>query len=317
MSKALSVGIDTSCYTTSVACVEDKSIVFSDKTMLSVPFGGRGLRQSEGLYQHIRGIAPLVERLFQNVDRERIACVSVSAAPTMQEGSFMPVFLAGGTVARSLAAALSVPCIETDHQSGHIRAALHTNEVLLERERFLALHISGGTTDLLLVEPCLRMPYRITPIGRSTDLHAGQFVDRVGVALGCSFPSGKELETLALRAERKEIKLASSVRGTDCSLSGAESAAARLVGTVDASEIAYGVYDCLARTVAKMIASASEQFGELPVLLCGGVASSPLLRTMLRTRTKADLYFGQSALSSDNAVGTAFLGLERRQGWSN
>lgn len=316
MSKVLSVGIDTSCYTTSVACVEDKSIVFSGKTMLSVPFGGRGLRQSEGLYQHIRGITPLVERLFQSVDREQIACVCVSATPTTQEGSFMPVFLAGVTVARSLAAALGVPCIEADHQSGHIRAALHTNEILLERSRLIALHLSGGTTDLLLVETRLQAPYRITPIGRSTDLHAGQLVDRIGVALGCSFPSGKEMEALALHAQRKDVKLASSVQGTDCSLSGAESAASRLIGTAEPSEIAYGVYDCLARTVAKMIASASEEFGELPVLLCGGVASSPLFRTMLQTRSRADLYFGQSALSSDNAVGVAFLGLERRQTWN-
>lgn len=311
------LGIDTSCYTTSVACANEKSIVFCRGTMLSVPLGGRGLRQSEGLFQHVKQLPELLCDLFSNIDRSAIKAVAVSAAPTSREDSYMPVFLAGLSQAKSLASALSVPLIRVDHQSGHIRAALYGNESLLAKERFLAAHVSGGTTDLLLVEPHRDAPYRIEPIGTSNDLHAGQFVDRIGVSLKLPFPAGKHLETLACRAAERTVRLPSAVRGTNCSLSGAESAAQRMIGAVPDCELAYGVYDCLARTLSKMFASAREQYGDLPVLVCGGVASSMLLRKLLGERYGDRLYFGKSELSSDNAVGVALLGADRSAAWKN
>jgi N6-L-threonylcarbamoyladenine synthase len=317
MPDRFSVGIDTSCYTTSVACTDGKSIVFSKGTMLSVAFGARGLRQSEGLFQHVKQLSPLIRELLQSVDRSRIACVSVSAAPTGKEDSYMPVFLAGRSQAQTLAAALGVPLVETTHQSGHIRAALYGNEALLERDRFFAVHISGGTTDLLLAEPHADRPYEIETVGCSTDLHAGQFVDRVGVALSLPFPAGKHLEQLAAAAINKDVKLASAVRGTDCSFSGAETAAQRLVHTVPDAELAYGVYDCLARTLSKMFANAVKIHGDLPFLICGGVASSKLLRTLLRQRFSGTLYFGRPELSADNAVGVALIGADRMNAWKN
>ncbi len=317
MHEPLYLGIDTSCYTTSVACTDGKSIVFSKGTMLSVAFGDRGLRQSEGLFQHVKQLSPLLCEMFSEIDRNAIAGISVSATPTSQENSYMPVFLAGLKQAETLAAALNVPLIRTDHQSGHIRAALFGNENLLERERFFAVHISGGTTDLLLAEPHRDAPYRIEQVGCSTDLHAGQFVDRVGVALSLPFPAGRHLETLAARAENKDVKLPAAVKGTSCSFSGAESAAQRLLHTVPDTELAYGVYDCLARTLSKMFANAAAIHGDLPFLICGGVASSQLLRTLLKKRFRGKLYFGRPELSKDNAVGVALLGADRSKIWNH
>ncbi len=308
------LGIDTSCYTTSVACVSEQGIVFSKRTMLSVPFGGRGLRQSEGLFQHTKQLAPLLEELFETVDRNRIGAVAVSTKPIGTDESYMPVFLAGYMTARSIAAALGVPCIETNHQSGHFRAALVGHEALLGKS-FYGMHISGGTTDLLSIETDRLAPYRMELLGTSTDLHAGQFVDRVGVSLGLPFPAGKHLEEIAREAVSRDVKLASSVQGLNCSFSGAESAAARLQGTVPDAELAYGVYDCLSRTFSKMLQRAPEKNGRQPVLICGGVASSGLLRELLQKRCDAELYFGKKELSADNAVGVAYIGWDRRETW--
>jgi len=310
----LYLGIDTSCYTTSIACIQDKSIVLDERTVLSVPFGARGLRQSDALFQHNRNMPVLLSRLFDHIDPVSIAGVGVSAAPTAQEDSYMPVFLAGMLTAKAVAGARQVPLFETTHQLGHVRAALHGgNERLLEKERFLALHISGGTTDVLEVHTADKKIAAIAPLGCSNDLHAGQMVDRLGVAMGLPFPCGKHMETLAKEATRKDVKLASSVRGLLCSLSGAETQAQRVLQAGEMpAEVAYGVYDCLARTLAKLIQNAAEETDCQYVLLSGGVASSLLLRDLLRERldhrkkTGIKLSFGQSVLSSDNAVGVAF-----------
>lgn len=284
--------------------------------MLSVPFGGRGLRQSEGLFQHTKQLAPLLERLFASTDRARIGAVAVSSKPTGDADSYMPVFLAGYMTARSVAAALGVPLIETNHQCGHLRAALVGNEHLLGT-RFLGVHISGGTTDVMDVDTEHKeQPYRIRVLGTSSDLHAGQFVDRVGVALGLPFPAGKHLETLARAAVKRDVKLAASVRGIDCSFSGAEAAAMRLLPDTAPEELAFGVYDCLARTLTKQLNAAVETYGRRPILICGGVASSTLLRELLKKRFGPGLCYGESALSADNAVGAAYIGLDRRDAWN-
>ena len=309
--KGTVLGIDTSCYTTSVACFGASGVLYDGRTVLPVQRGDRGLRQSEGVFLHTRQLPPLVEEAFSVVPPEGIAAVACSRAPVAREDSYMPVFLVGIGVARALAASLRVPLLALDHQSGHIRAALIGNEGLMAQP-FYAVHISGGTTDLLAVEAKGPGAFSIEPLGCSEDLHAGQLVDRMGVLLGCGFPSGKELEALARQATDKDLRIPASVRGTNCSLSGAETAARRaLEHGRPASETAYGIYDLLARTLAKLLTNTARQRGERPVLLCGGVASSQLLRELLQGRCELPLFFGESRFSSDNAVGVAALGHDR------
>ncbi|MDO4543211.1 MAG: O-sialoglycoprotein endopeptidase [Clostridia bacterium] len=303
----LYIGIDTSCYTTSAACIDkNKGIVCDLRTVLSVSLGERGLRQSEGVFQHVKNLPPLLERLFDGIDPKDVGAIGVSTRPTDREGSYMPVFLAGAQQARGLAAVLRVPLFETEHQRGHIRAALLGNGELWGKE-FYAVHLSGGTTEVLAVDENLK----VHSLGCSTDLHAGQFVDRTGVMLGCSFPAGRALEALATEARGKDIKIPSSVRGLTCSFSGAESFARRCFeGGADKTEVAYAVYDCLLRTLQKLLTNLFDREGERPVLLCGGVASSGLLKSLLSERFKKELYFSKPALSSDNAVGVAYLAMD-------
>ena len=309
--KGAVLGIDTSCYTTSVACFGRSGVLYDGRTVLPVQRGDRGLRQSEGVFLHTRQLPPLVEKAFADVPPDRIAAVACSRAPVDRGDSYMPVFLTGMGVARALAASLQVPLLTLDHQSGHIRAALIGNEELMGKP-FYAVHLSGGTTDLLAVEANGPGAFSIEPLGCSEDLHAGQLVDRVGVLLGCGFPAGREMEAMALQATERDMRIPASVRGLACSLSGAETAVKRaLEQERPASELAYGVYDLLARTLTKLLANAALQRGERPVLLCGGVASSLLLRDLLRERCRLPLFFGESRYSSDNAVGVAALGYDR------
>lgn len=310
----VAIGLDTSCYTTSAACFSAEGPLFDGRKLLPVEKGSRGLRQSEGLFLHTRQLPPILESLFEQVEGKDVSAVGVSMSPVHAEDSYMPVFLAGAGQARALAAALRVPLVPLDHQSGHVRAALIGNEKLMDGEGFYAVHLSGGTSDLLLVKPHRDRAYEITLLGKADDLHAGQMVDRVGVALGCSFPSGPHLEELARQAVRKDIRIPASVRGLHCSFSGGESAARRLMERgEEKAEIAYGVYDLLSRTLYKLFTNLFAQQGARPILLCGGVSSSLLLRELVQCRCPMPLYFGESRYSSDNAMGIAALAYERME----
>lgn len=305
------LGIDTSCYRTSVAYADDAGYT-QRRELLRVPLGKRGLQQSELVFQHVQNLPVLIEQLIAGADM-RIDCVCVSSRPRAVDGSYMPVFTVGEGAARSVAAALGVPLYRTAHQQGHLRAAMLDGRP--EGETFLAMHLSGGTTELLRCDRALNAEL----LGGTTDLNAGQLVDRAGVALGCAFPAGPELEALAAGAQPQSL-IPTAIDGLNCSLSGAEAQVMRMAaGEADGSRIAVEVYSLLARTLAKMLENAAEQTGVVGALLFGGVASSALLRDMLeerlvKRRVKIKLSWASPELSGDNAVGVAHIGLTHFKG---
>jgi len=217
----------------------------------------------------------------------------------------MPVFTAGLSLAKELAAALDLPLAEFSHQEGHLAAALWSAQ-LKWNDPFLALHLSGGTGEILLIKP-KRCGYDIQIVG-DTDLPPGQFVDRIGVALGYPFPAGAHLDKLALSASSKDFRLTGSVKGTHISFSGPESAAARAVEAgVEPAQIAKAVFDNIGKSLAKAIACARKETDIKKVLLMGGVAASENLRQILKNE---NIHFAQAKYSSDNAVGIAALGVQ-------
>ena len=309
------LGIDTSNYRTSLAAVDPEgNILVNSRELLPVRQGERGLRQSDAVFAHLRQMTETEEALRQlRRDGFRPAAVAVSDRPRDGEDSYMPVFQAGITAAVMIAGVMDIPLYRTTHQRGHLAAAAKGTP-LANREEYLAVHLSGGTTDLLAVRPD-----RIDRIGTSLDLHAGQLVDRVGVAMGLPFPAGPELEALAVGGT-SEGRLGASMADGDlsCHLSGAESQAQRWIQdkTVSRADCAREIYDVLARTVSRMISAGSRKTGLREVLVTGGVAGSELFREMLaercaRLRGTPEPVFGEREMSGDNAVGVALIGLQR------
>ena len=116
------LGIDTSNYTTSLALYnsEDNSVIQSKK-LLPVKQGELGLRQSDALFHHTKQLPELFKELFKDFIGE-IKAVGVSVKPRNAEGSYMPCFLAGESVATAISSANDIPLHKTSHQVGHILA---------------------------------------------------------------------------------------------------------------------------------------------------------------------------------------------------
>ncbi len=306
------IGFDTSCYTTSVAAVTvEGEVLASCRKLLPVKMGDRGLRQSEGVFHHVRALPERLEELAPFIRGHEIAAVCVSARPRDEADSYMPVFHAGDAQGRGLAAMLGVPCFATTHQRGHIAAA-RVDSGIAEGD-LLAVHLSGGTTELLSLRDG-----ELTLLGGTLDLHAGQVVDRTGVAMGLPFPAGPHLEELAKRGTSHAL-LTMTTRdgGLNCHFSGAETQIQRWIqsGEMSRENIAREVYDLLSRTVARMICSGAEKTGISQALIAGGVSSSRLFRELVTERIhKRDrelrVHFGKPEYSGDNAVGVALIGAQ-------
>jgi N6-L-threonylcarbamoyladenine synthase len=296
---------------------EEKKLINEARNILEVTLGERGISQSEGVYQHIRKIPALVEQVFAlKAPALTLAAVAVSSVPRDTADSFMPVFKVGETIGRCIAASNALPLFSVSHQINHILAG-RWSALGPEAERFLALHVSGGTTELH--EVSFEKGFVLHKIGQTMDLHAGQFVDRVGVALGLPFPAGMHLEELALKTSHTRCVIPSCVRDNLISFSGPESHAQRLISAGNPrEEIALAVLTCIAKSLEKLLRPALEKTELKDILIVGGVASNRIIRSILQKRLAhpavgARLYFAAPEYSRDNAVGTALWACEQFQ----
>ena len=253
----------------------------------------------------------MLQELAQEFDLTKIDAVGVSQKPRPVEGSYMPCFLAGVSAATAFAAARDIPLIHTTHQQGHAAAALYAakGEALFS-QKVLLFHISGGTTDLLLCDQVRA----ITTLGTSTDLYAGQAVDRVGVRLGFGFPAGAEVSRLAAQCA-EDIRPKSSVKGLQCSLSGLENQCNALLAAGKAPEyVCKYCLLCVADTVVRMTKAAQKEYPGLPVVCAGGVMSSDIIRIWVQQRLP-QVYFVPGQYSSDNAIGVSILAAREAGLW--
>lgn len=302
---SLCLGLDTSNYTTSVALFDGRTGCNLGR-LLEVPSGALGLRQSDALFQHVKRLPALFEDLrSQGRFSQPLSAVGASTRPRAVEGSYMPCFLAGSAQGRVLADTLGVPFFECSHQQGHIAAAAWSAGAveLLDRPH-LAWHLSGGTTELLYVEPSGRT-VKARPIGGASDISAGQLIDRAGVLLGLDFPAGKALDELCREGEDYPgfpVKL----KDFTFSLSGMENKVKALVERgAPSAQVAGFVLNTVADVVLRTTVEAEKKYPGLPVLCSGGVASNARLRAVMGTLPQ--VRFAKPRYATDNALGVAVL----------
>lgn len=297
------LGFDTSNYTTSIAFFDGKEGVNCSQ-LLPVRSGELGLRQSDAVFHHTKSLPELFGRLFSNVQTENITAVGVSTRPRAVEGSYMPCFLVGYSHAHLIADMHSIPLVEVSHQQGHVAASLWSaGRMDLMDTPHLAWHLSGGTTELLLVEPDHKNVH-CTVIGGTTDISAGQLIDRTGVMLRLPFPAGKHLDALSRESVCRDV-FRVKCPDTYFSLSGVQNKVEKYYADCgnDAETAGYALR-CVAYAVRRATEQAMAQYPGLEVVFSGGVASNSLLREELK---QIDPIFCPPQYSTDNAMGVAVL----------
>ena len=295
------LGFDTSNYTTSVA-VFDGEKGHNVSRLLDVEQGSLGLRQSDALFAHVKRLPELTDRLFSDIGRVKIDAIGVSTRPRPVEGSYMPCFLAGESQARVLGATLGVPVYAFAHQQMHVASSLFSSERMdLMEKPHLAWHLSGGTTELLRITPdgC---SVHCEKIGGTTDISAGQLIDRTGKLLGLPFPSGKAVDALSQTAQGRET-FRVKVKDMQFSLSGVQNKVEQF-HRGDAAETAAYALRCVIGAIVEASKQALKCYPDHEIVFAGGVASNSLLREECRTLPAV---FCPAQFATDNALGTAVL----------
>lgn len=311
MKNRIVIGIDTSNYTTSLSLMrEDGALIANLKRPLPVRAGECGLRQSDAVFAHIKNIPDIMREARSLIDSSEILAVGVSERPRNVDGSYMPCFLSGVSVAEGIAAALGVPLFKYSHQCGHIMAAIYSSGRfdLLSGEEFCAFHISGGTTEMLRVKYS-ENAFLTELIGGTLDLNAGQLIDRVGVYMGLPFPAGIHMEKAALLNSSKTPSRKPKISDLKINLSGIENLAKKMYDESGNKELtASFVLNHIADSLIMLCEDYENRFGKSSFVFAGGVMSNSIIKEKIQSKFSAS--FAKPEMSADNAVGIARLTLE-------
>ena len=299
----LFLGIDTSNYKTSLSIIdENRNIVFNRSEYLDVKQGERGLRQSDAFFKQSNNLPVFIREAFDSVNPSNIVAIGVSTRPRRVEGSYMPCFLAGHNLAMELGAALQIPVFEFSHQEGHFAA------ITDQSNRIGFFHLSGGTTEFLLCEED-DLGYKMEIVGGTKDISIGQLLDRIGVELGYSFPSGMYLDKIAAESEASS-SIVPKMKLDDgyFNLSGVETKLTRYIqeGHTESEikSMIAEVFDKIAKLLFNSADYLIEKYKIDTVYMAGGVASSSTIRKLI---DRPYIRFGHAELSGDNAVGIGML----------
>ena len=302
------IGIDTSNYTTSIAYFDGIQGENCSR-LLPVQAGQLGLRQSDAVFSHIKSLPELSGRLFSNAEIQSITAIGVSTRPRAVEGSYMPCFMVGYSHGKLLADAFGVPLIEVSHQQGHVAACLWSaGRMDLMDIPHLAWHLSGGTTELLLVEPDGKN-VKCTRIGGTTDISAGQLIDRTGVMLDLPFPAGKHVDQLSRNATGKDY-FKVKCPDMEFSFSGVQNKVEQYFQSHNPEETAAYMLRSVCSAVYSATQNALKHFPGLEVVFSGGVASNSMLREFMKP---LNAVFSVPEFSTDNAMGVAVLAQRLRE----
>ena len=308
------LGIDTSCYTTSIAAITlDKEIILNEKIILKVKKDSKGLRQSEAVFQHVNNMGEIAKTINDKLKGYKILAVCASSKPRPRDNSYMPVFSVGNNFGTLFSSINNCDFFETSHQENHIEASLFCNK-LNNSNRFLAVHISGGTTEIILVEK-VNDQYKLSIVGGSLDVSFGQLIDRLGVNLNYDFPCGKFIDANALSCDEKiEQGLKTSVKEGYMNLSGIENQINKMIGKYDYKYISKMLLDTLVRCMYKSLLHICKKYDINEVVFGGGVSASLYINKELTkklNKERIETYFTEPQYATDNAVGCAIIGLNK------
>lgn len=308
----LYLGIDTSCYTTSLAIMNNNGdIVFRQEIVLDVKKNNCGLRQSEAYYQHTFNLPEIIKNMSKKIKTSDIESIAVSVKPRPYIDSYMPVFMSGYNIASIFSSLYGKELKTFTHQDGHFFSSIIYDDISsFENCDNLCVHLSGGTTEFI--------KYTINDrkvsseiLLETLDISFGQLIDRIGVASGQTFPCGKEMDRLSATCSKEiETFFKPKIKEKGINISGLENKFKKMIDQgVENNEIYKSLFINISNGLMDVINHLTKETHYKNIVFVGGVSSNTLLRKLLTSRTygSSKVFFGDNENLRDNAAGIAYM----------
>ena len=300
------LAVETSCDDTSVAILKNKSVLSNIVSSQKIHQIFGGVVPEIASREHDRLIVPVMK---EAVKESKIKLSELDAIAYTRGPGLLGSLLVGTSFAKSLALSLNIPLLEINHMQAHILSIFIDDNIEKPKFPFIALTVSGGHTQLVLVKSYSEF----IEIGTTLDDAAGEAFDKSGKIMNLDYPAGPKIDKLAIQGDCNKFKFPKpKVEGLNFSFSGLKTNFKNFVNSKSKDFINKNINDLCASlqsTIVEIlidkIIKARDQYEINEFVICGGVSANSYLRkelTGLIESHKIKTYVPKINYSTDNAA---------------
>jgi N6-L-threonylcarbamoyladenine synthase len=312
------LGIESSCDDTSAAVIKDAKILSNIVANQDVHQEYGGVVPELASRAHQQNIVPVVNQALKiaNISKAQVDAIAFTRGPGL-----MGSLLVGTSFAKSFALALNVPLIDVNHMQGHIMAHFIDEGQEMPEFPFLCLTVSGGHTQIVLIEDHFKMEV----IGETIDDAAGEAFDKSAKILGLQYPGGPLIDKYAQQGNSKAFKFTKPrVKDLEFSFSGLKSNILQLIQREQKKDpdfieknlidLCASIQDTIIEILLEKVNNAVKHTGITRIAIAGGVSANSGLRAALKDREESHkwtVYIPKFEYCTDNAAMIAIVGYHK------
>ncbi len=295
------------------SCDETSAAVISNGHLLSNVVAGQVIHERYGgvvpelaSRAHQQNIVLVVDKALKdaNIAKNQLNAIAFTRGPGL-----LGSLLVGTSFAKSMALALDVPLIEVNHMQAHVLA--HFIDEQKPAFPFICLTVSGGHTQIVLIEDYLKMKI----IGETQDDAVGEAFDKTAKLLGLPYPGGPLIDKYAKlgNAEAFEFPMV-DMQGYNYSFSGIKTSILNFLKKninqnpnfieENLNDICASVQHSLIKILLQKLRRATRELRIREVAIAGGVSANSGLRKALAEMGEREgwkVYIPQFQYCTDNA----------------
>ena len=300
------LAIETSCDDTSIAIMRNNAVLSNIVSSQQIHELFGGVVPELASREHDKLIVPV---LREALNKSKISLNQIDVIAYTRGPGLLGSLLVGSSFAKSLSLSLNIPLIEINHMHAHILSIYIEDNIDKPKFPFIALTVSGGHTQLVLVES----PIKFTEIGTTLDDAAGEAFDKSGKILGLDYPAGPTIDKLAKKGDPKRFVFTKpKVKGLNFSFSGLKTNFKNFINSKSEDFIKNNINHLCAslqHTIVEILIEKILNAQKIHVIndfvVCGGVSANSYLRQkLLDLKDSHDIksYLPNVCYSTDNAA---------------
>jgi len=300
------LAIETSCDDTSIAIMRNNAVLSNIVSSQQIHELFGGVVPELASREHDKLIVPV---LREALNKSKISLNQIDVIAYTRGPGLLGSLLVGSSFAKSLSLSLNIPLVEINHMHAHILSIFIEDNVDKPEFPFIALTVSGGHTQLVLVES----PIKFTEIGTTLDDAAGEAFDKSGKILGLDYPAGPTIDKISKKGNPNRFVFTKpKVKGLNFSFSGLKTNFKNFINSKSEDFIKNNINHLCAslqHTIVEILIDKILNAQKIHVIndfvVCGGVSANSYLRQkLLDLKDSHDIksYLPNVCYSTDNAA---------------
>jgi len=309
------LGIESSCDDTSAA------ILHGQKTLSNIVANQEIHQQYGGVVPelasraHQQNIIPVVDAA---INRAKIKKEDIDAITFTKGPGLLGSLLVGSSFAKSFALGMNIPLISVNHMQAHILAHFIDSGKKMLEFPFLCLTVSGGHTQIVMVESYIKMKV----IGTTLDDAAGEAFDKSAKVLGLTYPGGPLIDKYAKNGNPDTFTFSKPrIKDLDFSFSGLKTSILYKIQKEivqdpnfireNLEDLCASIQHTIVSILIEKLQKAMQRTGIKQIAIAGGVSANTYFREQLGLLAKTEkfsLYIPKYEYCTDNAAMIAIAG---------